>query len=79
MTKNEFVGKVENGSEIMFKIGSRGFTIFSYSSGDVDIGEWGKSNTVRKFPDVESLLNKYNVNGKPLKESVGLIKITDYS
>lgn len=80
MTKNEFFEKVENGSEIMFMIGDRGFTILNYYDDGPDIGEWNKPETVRKFKDVESLMKEYQVEGKSLESyASNSIRITDYS
>lgn len=79
MTKNEFYEKVENGSEIMFVIGKRGFTILNYYEDGPDIGEWNKPETVKKFKDVTSLLEQYTIDQKPLKDYVNTIRITDYS
>ena len=79
MTKNEFIEKVKNGSEIMFMIGKRGFTIVNYFDDGPDIGEWNKVETVQKFENAVSLVEGYIIDGRALADYAESIKITDYS
>lgn len=79
MTKDEFLRLVKDGSDIMFKIGNRGFTILAWREGGPDIAEWDKPETAMQFKDAETLVNGYTVNGKPIGEQVDRITIIDYS
>lgn len=78
MTRDELISKIENGTEMAFLIGHRGFTVFNYN-GDPDIGEWDKPETVKKFKDAKSLVDGFKIGELTLAEQSKAIKITEYS
>jgi len=78
MTRNELTTLVENGCDIMFDVGGKHYTILTWPEDGIVIGEQRSDYDVA-FPDVDSLLNGYLVNGIPLGELAEEVVITDYS
>ncbi len=78
--KNEFAIKIENGRDIMFDVGNRHYTIVTWFGNGVSIGERGNSeSSITTYPDADTLLKEFLVDGKPLGDLIDGVVITDYS
>lgn len=80
MTKQELIEKIRKGTDIMFKIGEKGFTIcdsVDYDDGK-DIAPWGGDGAT-VFPDAETLVNQFLIDGIPLGDLAQDVMITDYT
>ena len=80
MTKNEFINKVENGSDIMFDVVGRHFSIFTWMDEGIGIGEqFPHDDKMQYFDTAEALVENYEIGGKPLADLVNQVVITDYT
>ncbi len=80
MKKSEFVVKIENGRDIMFNVGNRHYTIITWLDDGIGIGEQNKpKNEISVYPDADTLLKEFLVDGRPLGDLTEKIIITDYS
>ena len=80
MKKSEFIVKIENGRDIMFDVEGRHYTIITWLDDGIGIGEQNKpQNEISIYPDVDTLLNDFLVDGKPLGDLTENVVITDYS
>lgn len=80
MTKNEFIDKIENGSDIMFDVADRHFSIFTWMDEGIGIGEqYPHDDKMQYFDSAEALVENYTVDGKPLSDLIDKVVITDYT
>jgi hypothetical protein len=79
MTKNEFIEKIESGSDIMFDVSDRHFTIVTWLDEGIGIGEQYKNEPLKVYDTVEDLISKFKVDNKALEELCDKIVITQYS
>lgn len=80
MTKNDFASLIENGSDIMFSIMGRKYTILTWTTEGIAIGEQHPNdNELQYYISPISLLEGFTVEGTPLGELAHLVIITDYS
>lgn len=80
MTKNELVKKIENGSDIMFDVFGKHFTILTWCDEGIGIDEQHPNDGAMKYFDsAKELAESYTINGKTLAELASVIKITEYS
>lgn len=80
MTKNELIRKIEKGTDIMFTVDEKGYTICDteqFENGK-DIAPWGSSEAIA-FQDAKSLVNKFLIDGIPLGDIARKVIITDYT
>lgn len=80
MTKQELIEKIRKGTDIMFKIGEKGFTICDSMDSDngKDIAPWGGAGAM-VFPDAETLVNQFLIDGAALGDLAKDVIITDYT
>ncbi len=80
MTKTEFIKKIENGSDIMFDVGDRHFTILTWIDDGFFIDEqFPNDNKEASFKTATELVEKYKIGDVPLANLCDKIRITDYS
>ena len=80
MTRNELIEKIQNGSDIMFDVGSRHFTIVTWLDDGIGIGEQHPNDgEIQAFPTAESLVDNFRIDDKSLAQLCDKIVITDYS
>lgn len=80
MTKADFVEKIENGSDIMFSVSGKQFTILTWMDDGIAIGEQHPNDGDLQYYDTaEDLVDSFLVDGKPLGSLSSNIKITQYS
>lgn len=80
MTRDEFITKIENGSDIMFDVSGKHFTILTWCENGIGIDEQHPNETgMQYFHTAEELLEKFPVDGVPLGALSGKIVITDFS
>ena len=80
MTKADFVEKIENGSDIMFLVLGRNFTVLTWTDDGIAIGEQSPNdNELLYFNTASDLVEKFRVDGKTLAELAGEIIITQYT
>lgn len=80
MKKDELIAKIENGRDIMFDVGSRHYTIITWLDDGIGIGEQNKpEKEISVYPDADTLLKDFLVDGKPLGDLAEKVVITDYS
>ena len=80
MTKADFVEKIENGSDIMFSVAGRQFTILTWTDDGIAISEqYPNDCEIQYYDTAEVLVECFWVDGKPLGEIVCNIIITQYS
>ena len=80
MTKDDFVEKIENGSDIMFSVSGKQFTILTWMDDGIAIGEQHPNDGDLQYYDTaEDLVERFMIDGKPLGAIASNIKITQYS
>lgn len=80
MIKDEFIAKIENGRDIMFDVEKRHYTIITWLDDGIGIGEQNRPESeILVYPDADTLLKDFLVDGKPLGDLTEKILITDYS
>lgn len=79
MTKNELIEKIENGSDIMFDVSGRHFTIVTWLDEGIGIGEQNKNEPLKIFQTAEDLISNFMVGKKSLEGLCENIAITQYS
>lgn len=80
MTKADFVEKIENGSDIMFSVSGKQFTILTWMDDGIAIGEQHPNDGDLQYYDTaEDLVERFMIDGKPLGAIASNIKITQYS
>lgn len=79
MDRTELIEKIRKGTDIMFTVYGKGFTICdSESDNEKDIAEWG-AQAGMVFKDAESLVYNYVIDGKTLGESAENVIFVDYT
>lgn len=80
MTRNEWKKLIEDGSDIMFDVRGKHFTILTWTEGGINIGEqYPVDDPGVCFPSASALLDEYRIDGVSLGDLSGEVKITDYS
>lgn len=80
MTKAELIEKIETGSDIMFSVAGKQFTILTWTDDGIAIGEQHPNDGDLQYYDTaEDLVESYMVDGKPLGAIASKVKITQYS
>ncbi len=80
MTRNEMISKIENGSDIMFDVKGRHFTILTWLPEGIGIDEQHPHDgNTQYFDTAEDLIDQYTIDGKSLSELAKEIVITDYT
>lgn len=79
MTKQEWIEKIESGSDIMFDVSGKHFVIFTWMENGIAIGKQNSTVPMEEFSDAKSLVDGFLVDGVPLGDLVDGITITDYS
>ena len=78
MTKEQFVEMIANGRDIMFTIGTQGFTILTWTIEGISICKWDDDFHFY-YETPEDVVESYIFDGLPLEESVDRIVITNYA
>lgn len=80
MTKNDFAGLIENGSDIMFSVLGKNYTILTWTEEGIAIGEQSPSDDkLCYYSSPMALLDGFTVENTPLGDLSHLVTITDYS
>ncbi len=80
MTRAEFVEKIENGSDIMFDVRGKHFTILTWPDDGIAIDEqYPNDGNVKYFRTAEELVDGFFVDGKPIANIADEIRITEYT
>lgn len=80
MTKNELIGKIENGSDIMFDVIGRHFTILTWTDEGIAIGEqFPYDGDMKYYSTAVELVENYKIGEMVLAELAGQVIITDYT
>lgn len=80
MTKAELIDKIDNGSDIMFSVMGKHYTIMTWFDEGIGIDEqYPNDGNLQYFDSPEELIDGFKVDGKPLGELSGDIRITSYS
>lgn len=79
MKNDEFTKKVSNASEMVFSVNGKRFTVCDEDEKGISIAQWHCQDTERYFASAESLVNEYQIDGKPVAEWAESIRIEDYT
>ena len=80
MTKADFIEKIENGSDIMFDIVGRHFTILTWPADGILIDEqYPKDGNEKYYKTAKELVDGFMIDGVPLADLCDKVVITDYS
>ena len=80
MTKNDFASLIENGSDIMFSIMGRNYTILTWPKEGIAISEQHPNdNELEYYNSPIELLEGFKVDDTPLAKLTHLVVITDYA
>jgi hypothetical protein len=79
MTRNEFIKKIECGDDIVFTIGSRGYTIITWPEDGPIIGEWDRPESQRQYSTAEEMVDTFNIDGTPLAKLTEMVFIVSYT
>lgn len=80
MTKAELIDKIENGSDIMFDVANRHFTILTWMDEGIAISEQHPHDGEPQYFDTaEALVEGFKINGKPLGSLSDKVVIVQYT
>ena len=79
MTAADFIEKIRYGSDIMFDVLGRHYTILTWPEEGIAICEQNVYEELRYFDSAESLVKEFEVDGIPLAELCQQVVITDYT
>ena len=80
MTRAELIDIIDNGSDIMFSVAGRHYTILTWTDKGIAIGEqYPNDHEIRYFETAEELVDHTVIDGKSLGEMAGEIVITQYT
>lgn len=80
MTKNEFIDKIENGSDIMFDVSGKRFTILTWCDEGIGIDEQHPNEKgMQYFQSANELVDKFKIDNMPISDLTSEIVITEYS
>lgn len=80
MTRAEFVEKIENGSDILFDVRGKHFTILTWPDDGIAIDEqYPNDGNIKYFGTAEELVDGFFVDGKPIANIADEIRITEYT
>ncbi len=79
MTKSELIKKITYGSDIMFDVRGKHYTILTWPDKGIAIGEQGIYEEPLYFDSAEDLVNHFMVDAVPLSDLCSEIVITDYT
>ena len=80
MTRSEFEKLIENGSDIMFSVFGRKYTILTWTDLGICIGEQYPNDGELQYYDTPAeLLRNFKINNIPIGEITKDIFITQYS
>lgn len=80
MTKADFVEKIEKGSDIMFDVVGRHFTILTWMEEGIGIGEQDPvGGEIEHYKTAKDLVEGFMIDGVPLADLCDKVVITDYS
>lgn len=80
MTRDDLIEKIECGSDIMFDVKEKHFTIITWADAGIYIDEQ-YPNDIRgeTFESAEELVDHFMIDGNSLGELASEVVITDYS
>lgn len=80
MTKNEFITKIENGSDIMFDVSGKHFTILTWCDDGIGIDEqYPNERGMQYFKTAKELVENFVVDNVHIGDLANKIVITDYT
>lgn len=80
MTKKTLIDKIENGSDIMFDVAGKHFTILTWMDDGIAIGEQHPNDgELQYFDSAEELVDGFEVDGKSLASLADKVVITQYT
>ena len=80
MTKTKLNDLINEGSDIMFSVDGRSFTIITWTDDGIAVGEQSPNDgDLEFFKTAEDLLENFMVNGTPLGELAEKVIITQYA
>lgn len=80
MTRDELIEKIDQGSDIMFDVANRHFSIFTWCDMGIGIGEQEPhADKMEYFKTPKELVDSYKINGVPLGSLAERVIITDYT
>ena len=80
MTRAELIDTIDNGSDIMFSVLGRHYTILTWTDKGIAIGEqYPNDHEIHYFETAEELVDHFEIGGKSLGEMAGKIVITHYT
>lgn len=80
MTRAELVDKIDNGSDIMFSVVGKQYTVLTWTDDGIAIGEQHPNDgELQYFDTPEELVDTFMIAGKTLGELADKIVITQYS
>ena len=80
MTKEELVSLIEDGSDIVFEVNDKSFTILTWTEGGISIAEGYKPETEKKYKIATDLVSEYIIDGtNTLASFANDVRIVEYS
>lgn len=79
MTKSELIDLIDKGSDIMFDVCGRHYTILTWCEKGINIGEQFSYEEGLYYDTPEELVESFKVGDKTLAELASNVVITDYS
>lgn len=79
MTLNEFAALIDSGCDIMFDCNGKSYTILGWCENGPNIAEQFTEENEATFPDGQSLIDGYIIDGIALKQRFDQINITYHS
>ena len=79
MNRKELIGKMEQAYRMVIAIGDRMFRIVRDEDDWLTITERNSLESEKHYSDTNQLINRYRIDGKPLRDYIGAITIVKYT
>ena len=79
MTKKELIDKIENVYEMIITFSGRMFRIRRDEEDCLHIEERSRKDTEKHSTDINQMMNRYKIDGKPLRDYADAIRIIKYT
>lgn len=73
----EFIADIDIIGEIIFRYGNKEYSL-DYDGERINIAESFKQETEQTFSSIEEFLNKFLLNGKPIKEVITEVDVVTH-
>ena len=79
MSKQELIKKLEKVYEMVIAVGGRMFRILRDEDDNLIIAERSRKESEKHYTDINQMMSRYKIDGKPLRDYAEAITIVKYT